>query len=175
MIRVTMIRGAQTGGVVTYQEHQGYSTANRLRVVNGKRGDLAKGIKAKLALFNANPKMRINGVFGHTRFATSSVATKEGCHPHKWTDSLKTKMVLPINFGSRKCFKNIFRYVSIENFVTHNGDFDFFYLNDQIYDLESIQKWLSIVTWSKIPSYVDSAAIAGFLDLFRCQVSWLIH
>ena len=40
MLRVTMMRGAQSAGVVTYDQHNGSLRGHRSRVVNGKRTDL---------------------------------------------------------------------------------------------------------------------------------------
>eukprot|EP00957_Ditylum_brightwellii_P099332 7566160-Ditylum_brightwellii.AAC.1 len=51
--------------------------------------------------------------------------------------------------------------VAVENYITHNGDFDFYVLNDASYDLGTIQKWLEIALRSPLPATVDSAAIAG--------------
>ena len=61
------------------------------------------------------------------------------------------------------------RSVRVENYVTHNGDFDFYELNGRDYELQTIQNWLEIVTGVDRPAPVDSAAIAGMIDLLRTQ------
>ena len=54
MVRVTMMRGAQSGGTVTYVPSRGGkrgSTGIRSRVVNGKRTNLSKLVAEKVRLF----------------------------------------------------------------------------------------------------------------------------
>lgn len=53
------------------------------------------------------------------------------------------------------------------NFVTHNGDLDFFKVNGVHADLRSIQDWLKATTGYPMPAPVDTAAIAGLVDLIR--------
>jgi hypothetical protein len=55
------------------------------------------------------------------------------------------------------------RQIAIENFITHNGDFDFFRVNGKFYDVEIIQLWLENVLHVPIPTTVDSAAVAGVI------------
>ena len=79
----------------------------RSRVVNSKRTNLSKGVRAKVVrdnssfgssnlrgynspAFNANTtaeygdrKHLVRGFFGHTRFATTSKASMDGTHPHQ--------------------------------------------------------------------------------------------
>ena len=61
------------------------------------------------------------------------------------------------------------RNIRVENYITHNGDFDLYTLNDKIYDLEVIRPWLEMATGHPCPAVVDSACIAGFVDLIRSQ------
>lgn len=105
--------GAQSGGVVTYEPapSSGNQTPQikgvRSRVVNSKRTNLSKGVRAKVVVdnssfgssnlrgynspaFNANStaeygnrKHLVRGFFGHTRFATTSKASMDGTHPHQ--------------------------------------------------------------------------------------------
>ena len=59
--------------------------------------------------------------------------------------------------------------VSVENFITHNGDFDAFQVNRKWNDQGSMNLWLESVLKFKPPSVVDSASIAGVVDLIRAQ------
>lgn len=72
-------------------------------------------------------------------------------------------------FRSSAADRDFPRPIRVENYVTHNGDFDFYDLNGKTYDLEVIQKWLPIATGARLPATVDSVCIAGFIDLIRCQ------
>ena len=98
MVNVTMMRGAQSGGVITYCRSKRLpGKANpvigvRSRVVNKKRTDLSKLIRAKVKgdLFDSFTHSFPSDGFvpffsGHTRFATSSKATFDGTHPQRWT------------------------------------------------------------------------------------------
>jgi len=59
--------------------------------------------------------------------------------------------------------------IGIENFVTHNGDFEFYKINGKYYDTEAIQQFLVKTLNVPMPATVDSAAIAGMMDLLRVQ------
>ena len=147
----------------------------RSRVVNGKRSDLSKGIRRKAARDNRelmgpsgnlrgwNDKSRkklVRGFFGHTRFATTSKATLDGTHPHRWCErrvhdvysfaspSASSAQVAPPSAGPRS--------VGVENYVTHNGDFEFYTVNGKCYDLEVVQRWLEQVLGTPMPATVDS-------------------
>jgi hypothetical protein len=179
MIRITMMRGAQCGGVVCYTPTQGAIVS---RVVNRKRTDLSESVRQKVdsdvfghsrrffvsprRLVKRNPFTRDNtravAMSGHTRFATSSKATMDGCHPQIWTPASKRRLV-HLNDGSTQT-------KMVENYITHNGDFDFYSLsNGKTYDLSVIQKWLVSVTHTPLASTVDSLAVAGMIDLLRTK------
>ena len=84
MVRITMMRGVQSEGVITYVKNGKRGPKGiRSRVVNGKRTDLSELIVNKLAgdqrwaPFVDGPRIYA----GHTRFTTTSKATP----PHQWT------------------------------------------------------------------------------------------
>merc|ERR1719191_2017593 len=91
MVRVTMMRGAQSGGVVTYADAsvgEGSLRGIRSRVCNGKRTDLSKLVRAKMEKNERGltRKADLKRIYaGHTRFATSSIASFDGTHPHQWS------------------------------------------------------------------------------------------
>ena len=64
--------------------------------------------------------------------------------------------------------------VFVENFITHNGDFDFYNVNGTWVELGDIQAYLARCTGFAAPSVVDSAAIAGVVDLLRAQGSFAL-
>jgi hypothetical protein len=170
LVEVTMMRGAQSGGVVCWTKGtnaDGYRGI-RSRVVNAKRTDLSRRIYKKVltdAFSKGRLKSGIRGFFGHTRFATSSKATFEGTHPHQWSHSRLWRV-----FGKDQRFKSKPKatHVIVENYVTHNGDFDFFRVGEKFYDLQAVQEWLVRASgWFPVPTPVDSAAIAGVVDLLR--------
>lgn len=163
MVKVTMMRGAQSGGVVTFSDDsKGEIKGIRSRVVNRKRSDLSKLIRRKVER-DASPTKIVKGYFGHTRFATSSKASFDGTHPHQWTPQRRRRVYYP--FAGKPRLQN----VNVENCITHNGDLDFFQVNGKNYDLHTIQQWLEVATGVPIPSTVDSASIAGLMDIIRSQ------
>jgi hypothetical protein len=188
MVNVTMMRGAQSGGVVTFVPLEEGKVDSplvlkgiRSRVLNSKRTDLSKllrhkiekdacsSITGKLVGSSSNTNYYARGFFGHTRFATSSKASFEGTHPHQWTPSSRRRIVAQ-NKTSNTSKKQIeVTSIPVENYITHNGDLDFFQVNGKTYDLETVQKWLELATESKMPATVDSAAIAGLVDLLRTK------
>eukprot|EP00438_Fugacium_kawagutii_P033780 Skav209625 [mRNA] locus=scaffold902:108751:111012:+ [translate_table: standard] len=187
MAEVTMMRGAQSGGVVTFaarkprswfwsDQNQSEDVVDcvglRSRVVSRKRSTLSKLLIQHLDAterWTRRQLLQFGRIYaGHTRFATSSKATWDGVHPHQWSKPQQLNMYDGWSEGSlkRKTLSKNF-----EIFVTHNGDFDFFEVGGRSYELGSIQAWLERVTWQRRPSDVDSAAIAGVMDLLRTQGS----
>lgn len=214
-----MMRGAQSGGVVTFEPvtySNKQTTTNtttdqqsqllppllkgiRSRVVNAKRTDLSKKIKHKLIQDNCSPftgNIRgynkseyilndgagklVRGFFGHTRFATSSKASFEGTHPHLWSKRREYKVypfgsataTTTARSGTGRSRSNVDvvvepRSVGVENYVTHNGDFEFFRVKDKYYDVTVVQEWLEKVLETPMPATVDS----GELLFCCCQIS----
>ncbi|KAL7540267.1 hypothetical protein ACHAXR_010000, partial [Thalassiosira sp. AJA248-18] len=107
----------------------------------------------------------VKAYVGHTRFATSSIASFDGTHPHQWTPP---RLWRCYNLSGKD---NILESTPtlVENFITHNGDFDFYELNGMSYGLDSVQAWLQRMTSYEMPSAVDSAAIAGVVDILHTQ------
>jgi hypothetical protein len=87
---------------------------------------------------------------------------------HQWTPPIACHMFHPFNEVSLKSvgFQDS---IAVENYITHNGAFDFFELNGKTYDLSAIQGWLAKATGALMPTVVDSAAVAGMLDMLRTQ------
>lgn len=178
MVYVTMMRGAQSGGVVTFNEDGKRKASGlgdkvralrgcRSRVVNMKRTDLSKLVRAKAERESGGKRMGnqdVTRIFaGHTRFATTSKATFDGTHPHQWSAPQMCRVY------SQNQKTPGAESVNVENFITHNGDFDFYQINGHWYELGEIQVWLKLATGFDAPSTVDSAAIAGVVDLLRAQ------
>ena len=185
MIQVTMMRGAQSGGVVTFigghaddgmRDELKHKTKGlfgvRARVVNTKRGDLSVGVRSKLEAAERGLALRGRGrvYAGHTRFATTSKASFDGTHPHQWSPRAR----LPIWSGFREVEPPARGERWIENFICHNGDFDFYTVGARTYDLDALQEWLPRATGHPMPCSVDSCAVAGMLDLLRAQGSWFL-
>ncbi|XRB03994.1 glutamine amidotransferase type 2 domain-containing protein [Pycnococcus provasolii] len=171
MVQVTMMRGAQSGGVVTYVKSGAGVEGVRARVVNSKRTDLSQLVRAKIESVEPKGKRLAGPRFyaGHTRFATTSKATFDGTHPHQWTP----RKTMSVYVGFDKVDVPIVKKnVNVEHYICHNGDLDFFTVGGRTYDLGAIQQWLQRCTGAPMPSPVDSVAVAGCVDLLRTQGSW---
>ena len=182
MVYVTMMRGAQSGGVVTFDasgrndevnDKAVALTGKRSRVVNMKRTDLSKLVRAKAERESGGAKMArqtslTRVMVGHTRFATTSKATLDGTHPHQWSPPQVVRVYAQ---NQRTPGASATR---VENFITHNGDFDFYNVNGVWVELGDVQVYLARCTGFCAPSVVDSAAIAGVVDLLRAQGSFAL-
>ena len=169
MLRVTMMRGAQSAGLITYQGSGDEKKGVRKRTVNGKRTDLCDLTLGKFAAQLKPSAISAPALFqGHTRFATSSIANFDGCHPHQWTPPRKVKLWrvdgLSGVYGSS--------VVNHECFITHNGDLDFFEWHGTVYPLSDVFDLLEVFLGCKKPAPVDSAGVAGLLDLLRTKGMW---
>lgn len=138
MIQVTMMRGAQSGGVITFQNNYDSnkkvisSYGIRSRCVNSKRTDLSKLVRKKVQndIFptwrfwdsNPFPSGSVTALSGHTRFATSSKASMEGTHPHQWTPPSKRSFYnMAISQDSEKNSEP--QIVNVENYITVRMNF----------------------------------------------------
>ena len=179
MARTTMVRGAQSAGIVTYRPIPGRSSksvhvAQRVRKVNGKRTDLADMLLGKegTAPSNAFFAAREGGtqIFsGHTRFATSSHATLDGCHPHRWSPGVW------MHVWHYSAAANTFEptQACVEAYITHNGDLDYFSLHEHEYALGELQTMLPHILRKPLPGLTDSCCLAGLFELLRTQGTWL--
>ena len=166
MLKVTTVRGAQSAGLVTYDHDASISVGRRYRVVSTKRGDLGEQLLATLPRQTRGDAKRI--FQGHTRFATSSICNLSGCHPHQWLPRrLQTVWTLDVRTRTFVAARR-----SVEGFVTHNGDLDFFTLHGTTYSLGDVQRLLGWLLGRPMPSDVDSACVAGLLDLLRTKGVW---
>eukprot|EP00667_Euglena_gracilis_P000989 EG_transcript_989 len=171
MVAITMMRGAQSGGVVTYvPDKTGTGPKGlRVRVVNGKRTNLDELVYRKMkrqhpAITEAQgPRLYC----GHTRFATSSLVTMDGCHPHQWAPPQTVEVWDGFRTGEFTAARR-----NAEVFICHNGDFDAFKVGAVTFHVGAIQDWLERVLGTPRPSSVDSAAIAGVMDILRTQGIW---
>ena len=208
MVEVTMMRGAQSGGVITYEPIKPPSFTThpipiikgvRSRVVNAKRTNLANGIRTKIEKDNCtlsslvaggkNKKLKgwnhidynpistdqcrmVRSFFGHTRFATSSKASFDGTHPHRWSPRRSISSFYPFQSETYAALKTLYEPVSgvesqtigVENYVTHNGDFEYYKINGKYYDIDQVQLWLEKALRVPMPSSVDSGkcSLCGF-------------
>ena len=110
---------------------------------------------------------------GHTRFATSSHATLEGCHPHLWSPAV-WQMEWRLG-GERRDGVPAYAatYALCEAYITHNGDLDYFEMHGHLYSIHELQGLLPHVLHRYLPSLTDSCCLAGLFELLRTRGLWL--
>ena len=169
MIRITMMRGAQSAGIVTYQsQKKTLMVGKRFRVVNLKRTDLCELLLKKCGSALRAKNITAPQLFqGHTRFATSSIAQLPGCHPHRWSPPMHCK-----RWKLDMTCKWSVEDANLENFITHNGDLDAFRLHGVTYQLAEVQKLLAALLHVPCATTTDSLAIAGLLDVLNTAGVW---
>jgi len=177
MIEVTMVRGAQSGGVLVWNSSHDKTNSNQAiltRVVAGKRTDLSKDLRKRVQQLLPSVDSNIAPIqafMGHTRFATSSKATLEGTHPHRWTPASNRRVFSVDDFRGTSSTLNIrlpkLVVRKVVNYITHNGDFDFFRIHGELFQVKLLQEWVEEVTGVPMPADVDSCAIAGMMDILR--------
>ena len=183
LVQFQMMRGAQTAGIVTYK-HTTRRGANdaarvglRVRVCNGKRADLSKLIVNKCLAKGMFNEVDAPAVFqGHTRFATSSIANKDGCHPHQWRVPHRQRYWSYIEAVGITEGRFHSRFTNCESFITHNGDLDAFRFHGVTYSLGELQELLPALLHTPpnpAAQRVDSLCIAGLLDFLRTKGMWL--
>ena len=176
MLRITSMRGAQSAGLATFRHGARGFTGQRTRVVNGKRTDLPRLLLRRARGFfreswgecssGAQPPTLYQG---HTRFATSSISSLDGTHPQQWTPASVQRVW---RFDDRSG-TYVSEQANVEAFVTHNGDLDFFTIHGQTYAVGELRTLLGRLLHRAAPSTVDSACLAGLLELLRTRGHWL--
>lgn len=165
MLRVTMARGAQSAGLVTYKDGKG----TRKRVVNGKRTDLCDKLMQMFSRELSRTFTRPTIFQGHTRFATTSIAGFDGCHPHQFSPPRQAE-VWRYDPATKATFKP--NTCNLETFITHNGDLEFFELQEVLIPLSGLQALLPALLHSPLPNSGDSVCAAGLIELMRTAGVW---
>ena len=99
----------------------------------------------------------------------------DGTHPHQWSPR-KDFNVYPFQSANApQVLPLVSEVTGVENYITHNGDFEFYkFGNGKFYDTSEVQQFLAKALGVPVPATVDSAAVAGMIDLLRCQGSWAL-
>ena len=158
MLETTMTRGAQSAGLVTYRRSGGDAQGCRARTVSGKRTDLARLLLSKFSRALERRRTLLGtGLLaapqlfqGHTRFATTSLTTLGGCHPHQWCPPSRQRYWSCRNEGAAAGGGGVggaggfvAAQRTVEGFITHNGDLDFFSLHGYAYPVDELQQLLA--------------------------------
>jgi hypothetical protein len=172
MLRVSQMRGAQSGGGAI-QVRRGTRPGQVLeKCMNSKRGDLAERLAGLLARAAGQ-----RPAFGHTfvaqthvRFATAGLSSAHEAHPFCYVDAAKR--------GPRR----ILRWIGgrptlatrpVETTLTHNGDMDALRFRGTRLPYPELGLFLERVLGAPNRWTGDSPLLAGALELFVTQGMWL--
>ena len=94
-------------------------------------------------------------------------ASLGGTHPHQWCPpSVHDYYVMEGNGAFVKQKR------TVEVFICHNGDLEFFDVAGVTYPTDEIMAWQERALHHPAPNKVDSAGVAGMMDIMRCQGVW---
>eukprot|EP00798_Chlamydomonas_sp_ICE-L_P031252 gene31252-6397_t len=180
-----MQRGAQSGGVVAMVGGKASMGGNRPQVhgvasrsAPGKRDNLSQVLSSKLNMALSQKAIlrgqkpgvggAPHGIFcGHTRFATSSIATESESHPHQWTPETTDGIWRVESVGSEQLL--VRQDETFGLWITHNGDFDFCNLLGQYRTHHDVEHFLTHVLARPPQAQCDSAMVAGMMEYLRTQ------
>ncbi|MEB3272135.1 MAG: hypothetical protein VKJ44_10915 [Synechococcus sp.] len=176
MGRETELRGAQAGGgLVMALDHRGDNGFVGHRIVNAKRGDLTPSLehgfrrqrrRARRRGWTSHP----GGLLAcwHYRFGTSGPPAVRETHWQEWTPGRQGRLWQCDADGRWTS-----RWRRVHHRITHNGDFEAFAGWGQLVDVTpALGSWLERALERPAPAVVDSARIAGMMDLLICQGDW---
>lgn len=179
MGRETELRGAQAGGgLVMALDRHGDNGYVGHRIVNAKRGDLTPTLEAG---FRQQRRWAWRGGWTghpagllacwHYRFGTSGPPAVQETHWQEWTPGRISRLW---RLGENGQWTSGRRRV--HHRITHNGDFEAFAAlaaDGGLVDVAtSLGPWLEQALQQPAPAVVDSARIAGMMDLLICQGDW---
>lgn len=174
MGRETELRGAQAGGgLVMAQDRHGQNCFVGHRIVNAKRGDLTPSLeagfrrqrqRARRAGIRPHPSSLMAS--WHYRFGTSGPPAVKETHWLEWSPVRRRRVWQRQNGRWQAEAK------TIHHRITHNGDFEAFNFDDSEVDVTALGLWLGQALAQPATAVVDSARIAGMMDLLICQGDW---
>lgn len=175
MGRETELRGTQAGGgLVLAQSRRGHNVFVGHKVVNAKRGDLTGALEAGFR--RSRHLARLRGIRPHPtsllacwhyRFGTSGPPAIRETHWQEWSPA-RLRRLHRWAHGAWVSEQAI-----VHHRITHNGDFEAFELGDERLAVAGpLGPWLAEVLGHPVPAMVDSARIAGMMDLLICQGDW---
>lgn len=172
----TEVRGAQAGGgLVMALDRRGDTCFVGHKIVNAKRGDLTPSLEA--AFCKVRQRARRLGcrphpagllACWHYRFGTSGPPAVRETHWHEWSPARQARLWRPVADGGWSCEAR-----TVHHRITHNGDFEGFAAFGRLVDVTTeLGPWLESALKQPAPAVVDSARIAGMMDLMICQGDW---
>lgn len=176
MGRDTELRGAQAGGalVMALDRHGDHGFVGH-KIVNAKRGDLTPSLEAGFRRRRRRARHRgwrphPSGLLAcwHYRFGTSGPPAVRETHWQEWTPGRRCQLW---GLGADGRWSKAWRRV--HHRITHNGDFEAFEaFGREVAVGSDLGPWLEHALHRPAPAVVDSARIAGMMDLMICKGDW---
>lgn len=170
----TELRGAQAGGgLLMTRDLQGQNRFVGHKIVNAKRGDLTTALESgfrrqRRRAWRSGIRSHPSALLAtwHYRFGTSGPPGVDETHWLEWSP-LKQRHLWHLDRGQWRCLTR-----TVNHRITHNGDFEAFHIDGADVDMSSLGQWLGRVLQRPAAAVVDSARIAGMMDLLICQGEW---
>lgn len=170
MLRVSQMRGAQSGGGALQFEARALPRQVIQKLVNTKRGDLGARLARKLAR-TARRRRAFAGTYlaqCHVRYATSGLTAENEAHPFRFVDVAER--------GPRSLHAPLTAQpgpVPVETALTHNGDMDGLKFRGVRLRFPDLGSFLERVLGVRNRWVGDSPQLAGAIELYLTRGSWL--
>lgn len=179
MLQMTQSRGEQAVGGVMYAKDKDSdgNTPFYYRMVNKKREYMTTVFLKKFAKYIKKMRPQWNSVAGlafHVRFGTNkSGPSVDATHPHRGLLSKHRRLwKLSIPDGAEDHVLPSGEVGLVENYISHNGDFDGITMHGEELDLAKLRAFVNKIFDTKTTLEADSPHIAWVMDLFHTQGMW---
>ncbi|MEI9952951.1 MAG: hypothetical protein WDO74_29240 [Pseudomonadota bacterium] len=172
MLRVSQMRGAQSGGGAVQIGQGGQARQLIRKCVNTKRGDLATRLTRVLRR-SASSRAAFGGTFiaqTHVRYATAGLTSKHEAHPFRFVDLAQR--------GPRRVWSFVdgepaLSLRPVETALTHNGDMDGLRFRGTSIAYAELGLFLERVLGVPNRWSGDSPVLAAAIELYLTQGMWL--
>jgi hypothetical protein len=168
MLKVSQMRGAQSGGGAVQTGRGGQPRQVIQKLVNAKRGDLALRLTARLARAARRKRAFGGGYLAqcHVRYATSGLTTEREAHPFRFVEARErgARAVYGHSASARR---------PIETSITHNGDMDGLRFRGVRLPFPELGAFLERVLGAHNRWVGDSPQLAGAVELYVTRGVWL--
>lgn len=172
MLRVSQMRGAQSGGAALQFRRAGQARQLIRKCVNSKRGDLSS-VMARALARGAGGTPAFGGTFiaqSHVRYATAGLTTRNEAHPFRFVDVEQRGVRRVWSFGDGPPTLGI---RPIETALTHNGDMDGLRFQRTHLPYAELGFFLERVLGVQNRWTGDSPVLAAAIELYLTQGMWL--
>ena len=172
MLRISQMRGAQSGGGAIQIRHGKRAGQLIQKLVNSKRGDLGQRLSAALGQSARSRRAYGSSVLvqTHVRFATAGRTSRHEAHPFRFVEARER--------GLRRVYdwvdgKPVLDVRAIETALTHNGDMDGLRFRGVTLPHPDLGVFLEHVLGVKNRWKGDSPLLSAAIELYLTRGLWL--